>query len=749
MGSSPFYGTAWFNNRPEGVVYNGNWVVGFKGDMPSSVVIRDGTIGIADDTFRWQHNLTSVTVPSSVTYIGEGEFTGCSSALVIRCYENSHAHRYAVENNMRFELIGASTAVPPTTPPTTPPTDWEFYDFGDGAGLYWLSFRVGETGSWQEVTRWNEIVSGSLYETYLSIPADTAFPIFIYFAFDAGNATASRFRGISYSTETEPIGVQFRGLDDVFDITFTEGNRRTTYYIYAGSQSASNASGAPANNDQNMSNSSSSGWVSLRNFSFRLGGEGEWISFDSFSGIHFSDIGFSFVGNLAMPESAIYPINVDIAYSVDAGTTVTLDGHPFAPSYTRENPLTLTLQDRDTMLLFMLTQGGTRTPWVFYTNNPIGRTPQRTTRTEGNWEYTTLQGRATLESYNGPGGHVVVPSTIGGFPVVEIGVWAFEPVREMLTSVTIPNSVTHLARFAFRGCSALTSVTLPNSLVFIGEGAFFDCEAFTSIVIPDSVAIIGRDAFRGCGSLTTVTLGRGVTHIYMGAFTNCVSLTTINLPEGLLVIGQEAFLGCTSLRTITIPRNTDVFHAAFARGFTQPNSQGEALPLQNLTMRVYEGSEAHQYAIWYNMNFEFIAGSATTPPRVSGALGDVLYTDVRALINGQAIPSYNIDGNTMVVAEDLMSYGFGVVWNGTARTLHVTSFDANAPVNPMSIPQNQRPTGTFRMNYLATDIKTFINGVEVTGYNIDGQTIIQFDHLSAYGDVAWDGATRTISLVTR
>jgi hypothetical protein len=116
-------------------------------------------------------------------------------------------------------------------------------------------------------------------------------------------------------------------------------------------------------------------------------------------------------------------------------------------------------------------------------------------------------------------------------------------------------------------------------------------------------------------------------------------------------------------------------------------------------------------------------------------MGNVLHTDVTATINGQIIPSFNINGNTMIIVEDLRSYGFDVTWNGDTRTLRVGSFDPDRPVTPKPVETvNLRP-GTIRFSYIATDIKTLVNGVEIESFNIRGQTIIKFDYLSAYGNV--------------
>jgi hypothetical protein len=61
--------------------------------------------------------------------------------------------------------------------------------------------------------------------------------------------------------------------------------------------------------------------------------------------------------------------------------------------------------------------------------------------------------------------------------------------------VVIPNRVTSIGDWAFKGCSWLTSVVIPNSVTSIGSYAFYNCSRLTSVVIGDSVTSIGRDAF--------------------------------------------------------------------------------------------------------------------------------------------------------------------------------------------------------------------------------------------------------------
>jgi len=134
-------------------------------------------------------------------------------------------------------------------------------------------------------------------------------------------------------------------------------------------------------------------------------------------------------------------------------------------------------------------------------------------------------------------------------------------------------------------------------------------------------------------------------------------------------------------------------------------------------------------------------------PKLGDPLGDILYSDITAYINGNAIPTSIKSGTTMVVVEDLAKYGFDVVWNGKDKTLKV-EINANKKVAPLTVEKNTKPVGTFKTKYVYTDIKTYLSGKQVDSFAINGQTLIDFELLSMYGKLKWDGKARTISLMT-
>ncbi len=81
IGYSAFDNTGWYNSQPDGVVYAGRVAYKYKGAMPSgtSIVLKEGTLGIAGSAFYGCTNLAGITIPNSVVSIGGNAFYGCTS----------------------------------------------------------------------------------------------------------------------------------------------------------------------------------------------------------------------------------------------------------------------------------------------------------------------------------------------------------------------------------------------------------------------------------------------------------------------------------------------------------------------------------------------------------------------------------------------------------------------------------------------------------------------------------------------
>ena len=136
--------------------------------------------------------------------------------------------------------------------------------------------------------------------------------------------------------------------------------------------------------------------------------------------------------------------------------------------------------------------------------------------------------------------------------VTSIGETAFSGCTS-LTGVLLPERVTRIGGSAFESCSALTSVTIPEGVTSIEEGTFYNCTGLTYVGIPKNVTSIGRSAFENCAGLTELIIPAGVTSIGSYAFEDCTGLTELIIPADVTSIGSYAFKDCTGLTELTIP----------------------------------------------------------------------------------------------------------------------------------------------------------------------------------------------------
>ncbi len=188
---------------------------------------------------------------------------------------------------------------------------------------------------------------------------------------------------------------------------------------------------------------------------------------------------------------------------------------------------------------------------------------------------------------------ITLPSTLtdfgsaafGGCPITTLHFpadWTYIPASlfrslPALESVVIPEGIIGIQENAFSDCTGLQRVTLPLSLREIGEGAFSGCTALKEITFPETLtALSGFNGFTGEGvilpegletigvkafadsALTQITIPASVHTIEKQAFSGCAALKSVTLQEGLAVLGAGAFQNCTSLSYLELPSTVDL-----------------------------------------------------------------------------------------------------------------------------------------------------------------------------------------------
>ena len=283
----------------------------------------------------------------------------------------------------------------------------------------------------------------------------------------------------------------------------------------------------------------------------------------------------------------------------------------------------------------------------------------------GDFTYVVLaDDTAKITGYSGTDTEVVIPGTVDGYTVTELG--AVFNGNAAVTSVTIPDTVTSIGDYAFYKCYQLSVVelppalltigenafgycyklpnlTIPGTVTFIGTYAFNNCDSFTEITVPDSVVSMGYDVFSWSDSLTNVTLPSGMTSIPKYTFSACTAMKNYTVPDGITTIGDQAFY-YSGLRTVTIPKTvTKIENGAFIG--------------TGLTDVYYAGTEEEWNAISIGSSNAPLNNAVMHFATSSYILGDVDGDGDVSIIDATYIQRYEVNITIPVSDEDILLRG--------------------------------------------------------------------------------------------
>ncbi|MBQ5936821.1 MAG: leucine-rich repeat domain-containing protein [Bacteroidaceae bacterium] len=186
--------------------------------------------------------------------------------------------------------------------------------------------------------------------------------------------------------------------------------------------------------------------------------------------------------------------------------------------------------------------------------------------------YNFSGNEAEVTSSNNPGSYsriLVIPEFVGKdektYRVTSIGEEAFLDCRT-LTSITIPNYLTHIGSGAFSGCKSLTEVHIKDmeawckitfgeshsNPLYYAKHLYMNGQEIKDLTIPNSIATINNYAFYNCSDLKTITLPGSITSIGHDAFSWCSSLTDVYCDANEVPEAVSSAFPYASLKSATL-----------------------------------------------------------------------------------------------------------------------------------------------------------------------------------------------------
>lgn len=169
--------------------------------------------------------------------------------------------------------------------------------------------------------------------------------------------------------------------------------------------------------------------------------------------------------------------------------------------------------------------------------------------------------------------------------LTSIGNWTFRGMAA-LESIVVPNAVTEMGTYAFANDTSLKSAKLSTSCPWLKEGLFSECNALQSITIPSAVTKMDGYMFTNCKTLTSATfedgndlieMGYGASWKNYGLFSDC-PLKTLNLGRWLSynteVASRSPFYSIDALKNLNIGKNVkviDKYMFSYCEGLEEVN----------------------------------------------------------------------------------------------------------------------------------------------------------------------------------
>ena len=556
IGGSAFFGTAWYNNQPDGVVYAGKVLYKYKGEMPTStsITIEEGTLGITESAFQDCVGLTSVTIPNSVTSIGSSAFQGCTS-LISMTIPNS------VTSIGNYTFYNCASLTSMTIPNNV--TSIGNYAFNGCTSLKDLHIENGTSKLYLGV---NYSVSTG-YEgkgLFYDCPLET-----LYLGRDLSYTKSANYGYSPFAyVRTLKSAIIGNSVTSISDGSFNGCFSLKDLHIEDGTSTLSLGI-----NNKDFGRIHTALFVDCPLETLYIGRNLSYFSSD-----YYGYSPFAYIKTLKSVNFGKACTSIPANMFYDCGTIVSL-----TISSSVLNINSTAFSSTTPKKTFFL--GNTPPEGYSYAKGTMNYVSSATNYGFGT-EYTNLSSMFEVGgvkyvlvsakdrccdvvdcNYNYSSGDILIDSLVTyrnvKLKVRNVNGYALYD-NDKMQNATVKNNGT-IGQYAFYGCGGMQNATLGNSVEAIGSYAFAGCASLEEIVIPDNVPSVGSYCFNNCTSLERAIVGSGVKILNPYTFSGCSALSEVQVGENVATIDTYVFENCSSLPQINIPQattkiNNDVFN---------------------------------------------------------------------------------------------------------------------------------------------------------------------------------------------
>ena len=133
--------------------------------------------------------------------------------------------------------------------------------------------------------------------------------------------------------------------------------------------------------------------------------------------------------------------------------------------------------------------------------------------------------------------------------------------RYLTGPLVLPEGLDSIGSEAFY-YNVITEVTIPESVRAIGVSAFLKNQSLKSVTLNNRMELIDKSLFSNCNNLAVVHGGKNVKNIAYYAFNGCDSLRSIK-DVAPVTIGESAFLSCKKLESFNFSRIKSIDYQGF------------------------------------------------------------------------------------------------------------------------------------------------------------------------------------------